>query len=55
MENTIKNTIDWDNSSNTSIKMELESLKVQQNTIIEIAARSCNSKIDAEVEILGFV
>jgi len=27
----------------------------QQNTIIEIAARSCNSKIDAEVEILGFV
>jgi hypothetical protein len=35
MENTIKNTIDWDNSSNTSIKMELEILKVQQNTIIE--------------------
>ena len=35
MENTIKNTIDWDNSSNTSIKMELESLKVQQNKIIE--------------------
>ena len=35
MGNTIKNTIDWDSSSNTSIKMELESLKVQQNTIIE--------------------
>jgi hypothetical protein len=35
MENTIKNTIDWDSSSNTSIKMELEILKVQQNTIIE--------------------
>ena len=27
----------------------------QQNTMISIAARSCNSKIDAEVEILGFV
>ena len=27
----------------------------QQNTIIEIAARSCNSKIDAEIEIIGFV
>ena len=35
MGNTIKNTIDWDSSSNTSIKMELEILKVQQNTIIE--------------------
>mgnify|MGYP003134902557 CR=1 FL=1 len=27
----------------------------QQNTIKEISARSCNSKLNAEVEILGFV
>ena len=27
----------------------------EQNTIKEISARSCNSKINAEVEILGFV
>ncbi len=35
MEGMENNIIDWDNSSNTSIKMELESLKVQQKTIIE--------------------
>ena len=35
MENTIKNTIDWDNSSNASIKMELESLKHQQKTVVD--------------------
>ena len=35
MENTIKNTIDWDNSSNASIKMELESLKHQQKAIVD--------------------
>jgi hypothetical protein len=35
MENTIKNTIDWDNSSNSSIKMQLEGLKHQQKTVVD--------------------
>ena len=35
MENTRKNTIDWDNSSNASIKMELEGLKHQQKTVVD--------------------
>ena len=35
MENTIKNTIDWDNSSNASIKMELEAIKHQQKTVVD--------------------
>jgi|TARA_R110000751_G_scaffold93327_1_gene182381 hypothetical protein len=35
MENTIKNTIDWDNSSNASIKMELEGIKHQQKTVVD--------------------
>jgi len=35
MENTRKNTIDWDNSSNASIKMELEGLKHQQKTVLD--------------------
>jgi len=35
MENTIKNTIDWDNSSNASIKMELEVIKHQQKTVVD--------------------
>ena len=35
MENTRKNTIDWDNSSNASIKMELEGIKHQQKTVVD--------------------
>ena len=35
MENMINNTIDWNNSSNASIKMELESLKHQQKAIVD--------------------
>ena len=35
MESTINNMIDWDNSSNASIKMGLESLKHQQKTIVD--------------------
>ena len=35
MENMINNTIDWNNSSNASIKMGLESLKHQQKTIVD--------------------
>ena len=31
----MENTIDWDNSSNASIKMELESLKHQQKAIVD--------------------
>jgi hypothetical protein len=31
----MENTIDWDNSSNASIKMELESLKHQQKTVLD--------------------
>jgi hypothetical protein len=31
----INNTIDWNNSSNASIKMELESLKHQQKAIVD--------------------
>ena len=31
----MENTIDWDNSSNASIKMELESLKHQQKTVVD--------------------
>ena len=35
MENMINKTIDWNSSSNASIKMELESLKHQQKTIVD--------------------
>ena len=35
MKSTINNKIDWDNSSNASIKMELESLKHQQKTVVD--------------------
>ena len=35
MENIINKTIDWDISSNASIKMQLESLKHQQKTIVD--------------------
>ena len=35
MENMINNAIDWNNSSNASIKMGLESLKHQQKTIVD--------------------
>jgi DNA-binding protein YbaB len=35
MESMINNAIDWDNSSNASIKMQLEELKHQQKTIKE--------------------
>tara|TARA_B110000285_G_scaffold194189_1_gene223667 strand:- start:90 stop:290 length:201 start_codon:yes stop_codon:yes gene_type:complete len=35
MENIINKTIDWNNSSNASIKMGLESLKHQQKTIVD--------------------
>jgi hypothetical protein len=35
MESMINNAIDWDNSSNASIKMQLEELKHQQKTLID--------------------
>jgi hypothetical protein len=35
MESVVNNRIDWDNSSNASIKMELESLKHQQKAIVD--------------------
>jgi len=35
MESVVNNTIDWNNSSNASIKMELESLKHQQKAIVD--------------------
>ena len=35
MESVVNNRIDWDNSSNASIKMELESLKHQQKTVLD--------------------
>lgn len=35
MENIINKTIDWNNSSNASIKMGLESLKHQQKTVVD--------------------
>ena len=35
MESMVNRVIDWDNSSNASIKMELEGLKHQQKTVID--------------------
>jgi len=35
MESMINNAIDWDNSSNASIKMQLEELNHQQKTLID--------------------
>ena len=35
MESMINKAIDWDNSSNASIKMQLEELKHQQKTVID--------------------
>ena len=35
MESMVNNTIDWDNISNASIKMQLEELKHQQKTVID--------------------
>ena len=35
MKSTINNKIGWDNSSHASVKMELESLKHQQKTVVD--------------------
>jgi hypothetical protein len=35
MESMVNKSIDWDNSSNASIKMQLEGLKHQQKTVID--------------------
>ena len=44
-------SFNYDSAHSGGINAETD----EQNTLTELAARSCNSKIDAEVEILGFV
>ena len=35
MESMVNKSIDWDSSSNASIKMQLEELKHQQQTVVD--------------------
>ena len=44
-------SFNYDSAHSGGINAETD----EQNTLTELAARSCNSKIDAEVEVLGFV